>query len=258
MVNKAPIPRTIHHSRVPIKLMRSGCWVSIPRRHSCFDDGSAGVEPSIASLVTTQLGPDVFDRVQLQAVWRQVQKRDFVRHAQLVPCLVPAGAFDAQQCVRTGGNAGADLGQVQVHHGRVRERQHQDGAGAAGRADGAEQVSPGVALIPKCREPRAAFSPYTRQRALLTDPRFVLPPKLERLAAGVLWQRRAHQGGEVAFACAAALWLGRVAMRRRPSRCSTVLMLRSATTTPSLAWIVRARSALRQRTTPCSAKSGLR
>jgi hypothetical protein len=53
-------------------------------------------------------------------------------------------------------------------------RHDQRGAGAARRADGAEQVSPSeppIALDPRTR---AAFGPDAGQRALLADPRFIL------------------------------------------------------------------------------------
>jgi hypothetical protein len=51
---------------------------------------------------------------------------------------------------------------------------------------------------------------------------------------------------------------GRSTRRRKPSRGSMSLMLRSASTTPNRAAITRARSVRRQRTTPCSARSGPR
>ena len=41
------------------------------------------------------------------------------------------------------------------------------------------------------------FGPDAGQRALLADPRLILPSELQRLAAGVLWQGRVYEGGEV-------------------------------------------------------------
>jgi hypothetical protein len=94
---------------------------------------------------------------------------------------------------------------MQVHHFGVGERQHEGGSNAAGRADRAQQVCPGVALIPRCNGARAAFSPHPGQRALLANSGLVLPPELERFAASVLWQGCVYKGGEVASkdACAA-------------------------------------------------------
>src|SRR5215207_3533089 len=233
----------------------------------CFgagiDDRLVGIEHAVAELVAAQVGPDVLERVQLGAVRRQVQQGDVVGHAQPAAGPVPSGAVDGQHGMGARGDVGADLGQVQVHHVGVGERQHERGASAAGWADRAEQVGPGIALVPRRRRPGAALGPHPGQRALLADAGLVLPPEFQRLAAGALRQRRVYEGGEVALkdAWAAASWpgcRGRATSRRKPSRRSTVLMLRSASTIPNLASIARARSARRQRTTPCSAKSGPR
>ena len=74
----------------------------------------------------------------------------------------------------TDADALADFSQVLVHGVDADCRHDQGGAGAARRADGAEQVSPSeppIALDPRTR---AAFGPDAGQRALLADPRFIL------------------------------------------------------------------------------------
>ncbi len=61
--------------------------------------------------------------------------------------LVPARAIDGQHGVCARPDAGADFSQVQVHHLGVGRGQHQRSSGAAGRAYGAEQIGPSVALV---------------------------------------------------------------------------------------------------------------
>ncbi len=75
--------------------------------------------------------------------------------------------------------------------------QHESRANATRRADGAEQVGPGVALVARCARTAAAVGPDVGQAALLADPGFVLPPQLDRLAASRLGDRGGDQGGKV-------------------------------------------------------------
>ena len=58
------------------------------------------------------------------------------------------------------------------------------------RTDRAEQVGPGVAAVAGRPGPGAAPRPDPGQRALLADAGLILEPDLDRLAAGVLGQRR--------------------------------------------------------------------
>jgi hypothetical protein len=48
---------------------------------------------------------------------------------------------------------------MQVHHLGVGERQDERGTGAACRADCAEQVGPGIALVAGCWRPGASLGP---------------------------------------------------------------------------------------------------
>lgn len=184
-------------------------WLSsepLPGIAACVDDSIVGLEHAIAELVTSQIGPDVLDWIELGTVGRQVQQGDVVGHAQLVAGLVPASTVDGEHSVRPGRDTCADLIEVQAHHLGVGKRQHQPSSGATARADRTEDVGPRIALIAGCRGSRAALGPDPGQGSLLTDPGLVLPPEFERLAAGVLWQRLVYEGGEVALkdACAAA------------------------------------------------------
>jgi hypothetical protein len=83
-------------------------------------------------------------------------------------------------------------------------RHDQGGAGAARRADGAEQVSPGkppVALDPRTR---AALGPDAGQRALLADAGFILKPDFDRPAGKLPRDCGAGQPGEVFLKAACA------------------------------------------------------
>ena len=118
-----------------------------------------------------------------------------------------------------GGDGDRDLGEVGIHRGGVDVRQHQAGGDAAGGADRAEDVGPFVAGVARRARPRAALRPDAGQRALLADARLVLEPDLERLAPGVLGERRRDRFGEVflkaSWASGSALgWRGRTDRRR--------------------------------------------
>ena len=98
---------------------------------------------------------------------------------------VPAGTVEDQQSDGTDADAVANFNQMLVHGRDADGRHDQRGAGAARRADGAEQVGPGepseppVALDPRTR---AALGPDAGQRALLANAGFILKPNLDRPA----------------------------------------------------------------------------
>src|ERR1700747_76757 len=80
---------------------------------------------------------------------------------------------------------------------RISRAMAPSGAGAARRADGAEQVGPGeppVALDPRTR---AALGPDAGQRALLANAGFILKPDFDRPAGKLPRDRGAGQPGEV-------------------------------------------------------------
>jgi len=91
---------------------------------------------------------------------------------------------------------------VLVHGEAVGNRQNEAGADPARGADGAEQIEPVVAPVARRGRTAALGGPDARQGALLAAPCLVLPPEFDRLAAGVLRDRRGNQLGEVLL-CAA-------------------------------------------------------
>jgi hypothetical protein len=90
--------------------------------------------------------------------------------------LMPAGAIQHDDRMRTRRDPAADLGQMQVHGFGIGLRQHQSRANTARRTNGAEDVRPVVALIARRGRPAALPGPDMGQAALLADTGFVLPP----------------------------------------------------------------------------------
>jgi hypothetical protein len=110
---------------------------------------------------------------------------------------MPTGTVEDQQGDRTDADACADFGQMLVHGLDADCRHDEGGAGAARRADGAEQVGPGeppVALDPRTR---ATLSPDAGQRALLANAGFILKPDFDRPAGKLRWDCGPRQPGEV-------------------------------------------------------------
>jgi hypothetical protein len=98
---------------------------------------------------------------------------------------------------------------------------------------------------------------------LLADAGLILKPDLDRLAAGVLGQRRLDEPGEAFLnaACAAASAFGCFGLtdrRAKPRRCSSLPTERSCSRTPKRVSITAWRSTRRQRTTPSRSGSGPR
>jgi hypothetical protein len=108
-----------------------------------------------------------------------------VREVQLAAEPMPPGAIQQQDGMRASRDMAADLNQMQVHRLGIGLRQDKGCAGAARRTDRAEDVGPVIALIARRRRPGALFRPDVGQAALLADACFILPPELDRLAAGL-------------------------------------------------------------------------
>ena len=130
-----------------------------------------------------------------------MQQADVVRKVQLPAELMPPGAIQQQDGMRARRDMAADLNQMQVHRLGIGLGQDKGGAGAARRTDRAEDVGPVIALIARRRRPGALFRPDVGQAALLADACFILPPELDRLAAGLGRDGVSDQCGKV-FLCA--------------------------------------------------------
>jgi hypothetical protein len=84
-----------------------------------------------------------------------------------------------------------------VHGVDTDNRHDQGGAGAACRADGAEQVGPGEPPVAPDMRTRAALGPDAGQRALLANTGFILKPDFDRPAGKLLRDCGAGQFSEV-------------------------------------------------------------
>ena len=90
-----------------------------------------------------------------------------------------------------------DLVQVKLHRLRVRVGQRQGGAGAARRADRAEQVGALVTLVGWLSWPCSAPRPLSHEPVLLADAGLVLKPDLDGLSHGDVAQMGAQRSREV-------------------------------------------------------------
>src|ERR1019366_2151048 len=107
---------------------------------------------------------------------------------------VPTSTVEDQQGDGTDADAFADFGQMLVHGVDTDYRHDQGRAGAACRADGAEQIGPSE---PPDARARAALGPDAGQRALLANAGFILKPDFDRPAGKLLRDCGARQLSEV-------------------------------------------------------------
>ena len=92
-----------------------------------------------------------------------------------------------------------DLRKMQVHRLGVAGRQDQGCALALSRADGAEDVGRGGALIAGRARSRATLGPPAGNLVLLTDPRLIREPDFYLSAIACLSTRDLLQAGGEAF-----------------------------------------------------------
>lgn len=91
---------------------------------------------------------------------------------------VPAGLVEQDNSVRTRSHFGGDPGEMKVHCLCIAGWQDQSCSLALFRADSAEDVGRGGALVARRTGARTAFGPTPRDLVLLTDTRLVLEPYL--------------------------------------------------------------------------------
>jgi hypothetical protein len=153
----------------------------------------------VAEKIAAQIVPDVLCRVQLGRVGRKRHEHDILWHNE-VWRTVPTSTVEDQQGDGTDADACADFGQMFVHGLDADCWHDQGGAGAARRADGAEQVGPGEPPVAPDARTRAALGPDAGQRALLANAGFILKPDFDRPAGKLLRDCGARQPGEVFLA----------------------------------------------------------
>jgi hypothetical protein len=97
---------------------------------------------------------------------------------------VPSGAIQQQHGMGTLGDVQGYLVDVQLHHVGVGVRQREGRADASGWADSAKEIGVLIALVGRLGGSCAAPRPLPDEAVLLTDPRLILEPDLDRLAPG--------------------------------------------------------------------------
>ncbi len=173
----------------------------IPCDATGIDDRLVCCVDAIAEVVTSQELPDILDGIEFGRIRRQMEQANIVRHHQPIAQLVPSSTVQRQHREGPLVHLGADFLQMQVHGVDIGVRQHQPCTDASRWADSAERIGPFVTLIAWHSGPGTTLCPDAGQAALLTNPRFVLPPQLDWLP---LCDRRnggGNQIGEV-FLCA--------------------------------------------------------
>jgi hypothetical protein len=118
----------------------------VPGEAAVIDDVVIGFEDPVGEPVGADELPEVLDRVELRAPWRQGQERDVVGDQQLVGH-VPAGLVEQEDGMSPGGDGLGDLDQMEAHALGGAAGQDQAGAFALFRADGAVEVGRSGALV---------------------------------------------------------------------------------------------------------------
>ena len=130
----------------------------VPGIAAVIEDGAIGGEDPVGEPVVAQELPEVLDRVQLRAFWRQWQEGEVGGHDELVR-QVPSGLVEHEHGMRSRRYRLGDLGRMQVHRCGVAARQDEGRPLALLRADRAKNVGRGGALIARRHRPGAALGP---------------------------------------------------------------------------------------------------
>lgn len=153
----------------------------VPRMAAMVDDVVVGLEYPVRQPVFPHELPDVLDRVEFRAFWRQGQQGYVVGNGQFGGEM-PSGLIHQEDGMSTRRDGERDLRQMQRHGGGVAKGQDQTGPFAQGRADRAEQIDRLGSLILGGRWPSAAPGPAPSDLVFLADAGLVLPPDFYGLA----------------------------------------------------------------------------
>ena len=160
----------------------------VPSITAMVDEIVVGFEDAIGEPVVAHELPDVFLGVEFGAFRRQGDDGDVGRHGE-AHRHVPACLIDQEHGVGTRRDGLGDRGEMQVHCLGIADGQDQGRALALFRADGAEDVCRGGALITGSARAGAALRPPAGDLVLLADARLVLEPNLYCLDVDRLFAR---------------------------------------------------------------------
>src|SRR5215475_14466025 len=132
------------------------------------DEIVVGFEDAVGEPVVAHKLPDVFDRIELGAFWRQRNDGDICGHEE-TGRQVPASLIDQEDGMGSGRNRFGDLCKMQVHRLAVAGRQDQGRALALLGADRAEDIGGSGTLVARRTGAGAALRPAASDFVLLAD-----------------------------------------------------------------------------------------
>ncbi len=148
--------------------------------------------------------PDVLDRVEFGAFWRQRDEGDVWRHDEFVGQM-PARLVEDERCMGARRDRGGDRGEVQVHRLDGADGRNETGGFAVLRADRGKDLGGNGALIAQCHGTGAAPRPAAGDLRLLPDTGFVSEPNLYGARVNTLVARDLLQEtGETFLKCSIA------------------------------------------------------
>lgn len=149
----------------------------VPGVAAVIDDITVGVEDAVGEPVLPHELPDVLDRVEFGAFWRQRDEGDVGWHNEFVG-QVPARLIEDQHRMRARRDRGGDLGEVQSHRLNVAGGQNEAGGLTVLRADRTKDIGGSGTLVLQCHGTGAAPGPAPGDLRLLPDAGFVGEPNL--------------------------------------------------------------------------------
>jgi hypothetical protein len=170
----------------------------VPSVAAMVDEIVVGFEDAVREPVVAHKLPDVFDRIELGAFWRQRNDGDICGHDE-AGRQVPASLIDQEDGMGSGRDRFGDLCKMQVHRLAVAGRQDQGRALALLGADRAEDVGGSGTLVARRTGAGAALRPAASDFVLLADAGLVGEPDLYCIAVDALLARDRLQTGGEAF-----------------------------------------------------------
>jgi len=170
----------------------------VPSVAAMVDEIVVGFEDAVREPVVAHKLPDVFDRIELGAFWRQRNDGDICGHEE-AGRQVPASLIDQEDGMGSGRNRFGDLCKMQVHRLAVAGRQDQGRALALLGADRAEDVGGSGTLVARRTGAGAALRPPASDFVLLADTGLVGEPDFYCIAVDALLARDRLQTGGEAF-----------------------------------------------------------
>ncbi len=169
---------------------------AVPCGTAMIEDILVGSEDAVGEPVFTHELPDVLGGVQLGGAGRERHQGDVVGDLEGIGRM-PAGLIEEHHGMGVGGDGRGDLGEVRGHGGGVAAGHDDRRALSLLRADGAEDVGRGGALVLRRRGSGSAPRPSPSNPVFLADPGLILEPDLYSFALGNAVGDLRQRGGEV-------------------------------------------------------------